>query len=110
MTTSPSERGGLPGSSDTGTGGVPISECICYPGMCPMGCEPACPYCFQPLPGSLDERDTPREEVTPVNDQPHSFVRDVAEQPVTPEQSRGCIASGATSTSQSGGTVKDKRG
>jgi hypothetical protein len=26
---------------------VPVSECICYPGMCPMGCEPACPYCFQ---------------------------------------------------------------
>lgn len=21
-------------------------SCICYPGMCPMGCEPACPYCY----------------------------------------------------------------
>lgn len=32
--------------------GWPVSEdataeatCICYPGMCPMGCEPACPKC-----------------------------------------------------------------
>lgn len=21
------------------------AECICYPGMCPMGCEPACLVC-----------------------------------------------------------------
>lgn len=31
-----------------GTSRVPQSSCICYPGMCPQGCEPACPYCFQP--------------------------------------------------------------
>lgn len=29
------------------SGPTPISACICYPGMCPQGCEPACPYCFQ---------------------------------------------------------------
>lgn len=22
------------------------AQCICYPGMCPQGCEPACPACF----------------------------------------------------------------
>lgn len=22
------------------------SDCICYPGMCPQGCEPACPVCW----------------------------------------------------------------
>jgi len=33
------------------SGNVPFADmtpkptCICYPGMCPQGCEPACPAC-----------------------------------------------------------------
>lgn len=39
---------------------VPVSECICYLNMCPMGCEPACPYCFQ--------TEEVRDEASPVVD------------------------------------------
>lgn len=35
---------------------APVSQadCICYPGMCPQGCEPACPWCFQPSQAWLE--------------------------------------------------------
>ncbi len=29
-------------------------DCICYPGMCPQGCEPACPKCMGKDDGSVE--------------------------------------------------------